>query len=176
MNNLETEITKNVYSVTTTLSVMMVIIYLLFYFNILANIPCNKSIKDVFYGQFVHIDIYHLFFNIYTLYSLSRIEREMGYKSFIYLLIFLLIFNTIVEYFLRYIFTNLKCSIGFSGILFGFITWDMVSKKQLDKELIISIILLIFLPSTNSQKVSFVGHTIGAISGITAAILWKKIS
>ena len=170
------EHTPRLTPVSSSLSITMAIIYLLYYFKVLTSIPCNKTIKDVFYGQFVHVDSYHLLFNLYTLYTLNRIELEMGYKPFMYLLIFLLIFNTIVEFVLRLLFKGLKCSIGFSGILFGFISWDIASKKKLDIELLISILLLAVIPTSKGEKVSLAGHVIGAVSGVFAALLWKRFN
>lgn len=70
----------------------------------------------------------------------------------------------------------MPCSIGFSGILFGLFTWELVSKKKFDVEILIAMIIMVVGPSLRSKKVSLSGHAIGAVSGIIAGISWKYIN
>ena len=166
----------NNFPISSFIGISMIIIFLLFNTQIITSIPCGKSVYDVFSSQFIHIDITHLISNLYALYAISRVENEMGIESFTWLLIFLLSFNTIVEFLLRQIYKDLPCSIGFSGILFGLMTWELVSKKKVDTELIIAIAIMVVGPSLNNKNVSFSGHLVGAISGVMAGIIWKYIN
>jgi len=161
--------------ISSFIAISMIIIFFIFNAKIINNVPCGKGIKDVFISNFVHINFTHLLSNLHALYALSRVEEEMGFKSFMWLLIFLLIFNTLAEFALRNIWKDMKCSIGFSGILFGMMTWELIVKKKLDNELMIAIIIMIAGPSLRTKKASLSGHVIGAVSGIVGALIWKKV-
>ena len=162
--------------VSTFIAISIIVIFLLFNAKVVTAVPCDKSINNVFMSNFVHIESTHLIFNLYALYTISRVEQEIGFKSFIWLLIFLLIFNTLVELLVRHVWKDSKCSIGFSGILFGLFTWELVSKKELDAQLMLAILLMVVGPSLQNKQVSFTGHAVGAISGIIAAIIWKFVN
>lgn len=159
--------------VSTFLAISIIIIFLLFNAKVVNAVPCGKGIHDVFMSNFVHIDVMHLVSNLYALYALSRVEQEMGLQSFVWLLIFLLIFNTIAEFAARKIWKDMKCGIGFSGILFGMMTWELVSKKKFDVAIMLAIVIMVVGPSLQSKKVSLSGHAIGAASGIVGALIWK---
>ena len=92
----------------------------------------------------MYIDFYHLIGNLIAFYGLSRIEQNLGTKNFILLIVFLLVFNTIAETIIYKLFPCIKCSIGFSGVLFGLITWELIKNKQLDITLIASILFMVF--------------------------------
>ena len=143
--------------------------------NILSQIPCGTNINNVFMSNFTHIDLSHLMSNLYALYAISRVEKQMGFKSFFWLLVFLLIFNTLVTWLARVYIKNWKCSIGFSGILFGLLTWEISSQKSVDINIIISIVIMVVTPSLNSTNISLIGHTLGAISGVIGGLLWKYL-
>ena len=162
--------------VSVFIALSMIVIFLLFNVQVINAVPCGKSVNQVFMSQFVHVDTMHLISNLYALYAISRVEQEMGFKSFIWLLIFLLAFNTLVAFIARQIWKELPCSIGFSGVLFGLMTWELVSKQKFDVELMLAIVIMVVGPSLKSKKVSLSGHAIGAVSGIIAGILWKFIN
>ena len=162
--------------VSTFFALSIIIIFLLFNAQVITSIPCGKNITDVFMSQFVHIDTLHLISNLYALYAMSRLEQEMGLKPFICLLIFLIIFISLSELLMRHIWKDLPCSIGFSGILFGLMTWELASKQKIDIEMIFAIIIITVGPSLKNKKISLSGHIIGAIAGITAGILWKYLN
>lgn len=157
------------------ISTSIIVVFSLYFTTAIKTIPCGKDIMSVFLGNFIHIDPYHLLANLFGLYSLARIEREIGTTKFIGLLVFLLLFTSITEVALHKMYDKIPCSIGFSGVLFGLIAWEMVSKRELDFVLVLSIFMLVSAPSVNNPKASFIGHGIGAVSGIIGGILWKKI-
>jgi membrane associated rhomboid family serine protease len=162
--------------VSMFIALSIIVVFLLFNAQVVTAIPCGESVHHVFMRKFVHVDYTHLVSNLYALYAISRVEQEMGFKSFIYLLIFLLSFNTLTVFISKHIWKDLKCSIGFSGILFGLMTWEIVSKKSFDVELIFAILVMTVTPSLKRNNISLSGHAIGAFSGITAGILWKYIN
>ena len=160
----------------TFIGVSLVTIFVLFNAKVLNNIPCGNSISDVFASNFCHIDFIHLCSNIFALYTLSSVEKEMGYKSFVWLLIFLVLLNTLIEYMFRIVFAYKECSIGFSGILFGFMFYVIFSKQKFDIEIFVAAVITVSLPSmSGSHKISLSGHAIGALSGIIGALSWRKL-
>jgi membrane associated rhomboid family serine protease len=169
-------LSKNLKSipVTSFIAVSLIIIFSLYFTTIVKTIPCGKDILSIFFGNFVHTDPYHILANLYALYALSRVEKKIGTKQFFGLVVFLLIFNTLFETGLRYINKDLSCSIGFSGVLFGVMTWELTSRKEIDFYIVSAIVAMVLLPSMKNPNVSLSGHLTGAISGVIGGILWRK--
>lgn len=160
--------------VSTFLGVVIIVVFSLYFTTAIKTLPCGKNVMTSFYSNFVHVEPSHLIVNIYALYALSRVEETIGAKKFMSLIIFALIFNTIVEAVI-YKWKNIPCSIGFSGVLFTILTWDLVTTKKLDLYLSTSVISMVLVPSLLDEKVSFTGHAVGAVSGVIAGLLWNKI-
>jgi len=162
--------------ICTFIATSIIVVFLLFYFKLISSVKCTKSIDTIIINNFVHVDFLHLLSNLYALYSISRVEKDMGIKSFVGLLVFLLIINSLAEFFIQFIWKDSPCTIGFSGILFGLFTWELTYKNKIDSQLILAIILMVIQPSLHNEKVSLSGHIIGAVSGIIAGFLWKFIN
>ena len=160
--------------VSLFLATSLIVIFLLYATTIIKSVPCNKDLLSVFYGNFVHIDIYHLLGNIFALYALARVEIALGTKTFFGLIIFLIIFNSLIEILVYKLIPGLTCSIGFSGVLFGIMTWELVTNRKLDYVLVVSIIFMVVLPSFQNKNVSLLGHSVGAFSGIIGGLIWVK--
>lgn len=175
IRKMENQYFKNI-PVSLFLATSIVVVFSLYLTTAIKTIPCEKDIMSIFIGNFIHIDPYHLLANLFGLYSLARIERQIGTKRFIGLLIFLLLFTSITEVAIHKLYDKMPCSIGFSGVLFGLIAWEMVTNRELDFVLLTSIIMLVAAPSINNPKASLTGHAVGAISGIIGGIIWKKLS
>ena len=165
---------KNV-PVSAFFSVVIIIIFLLYFTTIFKTIPCGNTVLEQFYSNFIHTDIYHISANLYALYALSRVERKMGTKKFLYLIIFLLAFNTLLEILAKKLKPELQCSIGFSGVLYGVMTWELVTEKDLDIYILSSIIIMTVLPSLKSKNISLLSHGIGAFSGVISALVYRNI-
>ena len=161
--------------ITNFIIIILFIIFSLYRTLFLTSLPCKKNLLSVFLSNFVHIDFYHLIANLFVLYSLIRIELEIGFKKFFFLITFLTLFNTILELFYFKLYPTSKCSIGFSGVIFGLLTWELVKNKKLDFTLLAYIIMIVIAPSVNNPQVSLSGHAIGAFSGIISGILYNKI-
>jgi membrane associated rhomboid family serine protease len=110
--------------------------------------------------------------NLYAIYAISRVERKLGTKKFIYLTIFILIINTILETIAKSLKPSLPCSIGFSGVLFGIMTYELVSEKDLDIYILSSIAIMLAAPSMKNNNVSLISHAIGAFTGIIGGLLY----
>jgi len=161
--------------VSLFLAVSIVVVFALYVTTSIKTIPCGKDILSSFYNNFVHIEPYHLMANLFALYALARVERDIGPKRFGFLIVFLLLFTSIAEVIGHKLFSNLPCSIGFSGILFGVMAWELTTKKDFDIFIVLSIVGIVVTPSMQDPKASLVGHAVGAIAGIIGGILWKSI-
>lgn len=165
---------KNI-PVSVSIAILIIIIYSLYLTSAIRTLPCGKNLISIFYSNFVHTKISHLAVNIFALYALSNVEKDIGPRRFFGLIIFLLVFNTIVEFLLRKIFNSIPCSIGFSGILFGISAWELVTTREFDLLLILSIMAMVMVPSIEDKKASLIGHVIGSISGVIGGLIWNKL-
>ena len=161
--------------VSSLLAVIIIVIFALYFTTAIKTIPCGKDVMSQFYSNFVHVKPWHLITNLFTLYALSRVEENIGSKKFFSLIAFSLVVNTLLEVGLHKI-IKLPCSIGFSGVLFSVITWEMVTTKTFDLYLLLSIFAMVIIPSLQSKKVSLTGHLVGAISGVISGLLWTKLA
>ena len=162
--------------ISMTIGIIIIIIFSLYQTNAIKSLPCNKGIIDNFKGTFIHIDQIHLLFNIYGLYTLSRVEIKLGKRKFLILILFLLLSNSILETFMYHLLPTIPCSIGISDLLFGILSYEIVSKQGINVNVLIAIFLSVLLPSLQLENVSFSGHIIGAINGIISGIIYSKIS
>lgn len=168
--------TKNIQDIPVTafIAVSLVIVFSLYFTSAIKTLPCDKDMISIFFGNFVHTDPYHIMANLYALYALSRVEQQLGAKQFFSLITFLLVFNTLFETGLHYIKKDLPCSIGFSGVLFGIMTLEIVLNKDIDFYIFTSIAAIVLLPSIQNPKSSLTGHVVGSISGIIGSLLYSK--
>ena len=165
---------KNV-PVSAFLAVVITVVFSLYFTTAIKTIPCGKDVMSSFYANFIHIETQHLIINLYALYALSRVEEKIGSKRFITLVVFSLILNTVIESAIHK-FRNTPCSIGFSGVLFSILTWEMATTRKVDAYLISAVAAMVVVPSLLDKNVSFVGHAVGAISGIITGLLYSKLS
>ena len=166
---------KHVPTASSLLGVVIVVIFLLYFTAILKTIPCGNTLMTRFINNFIHVDIEHLVYNLYALFVLSRVEREVGTQVFVSIVVFSLIVNTVIETIVHSINSEIPCSIGFSGVIFSVLTWELIAKRKLDYHLLFVIAAMIILPALQDKKSSIVGHSIGALTGIIAGLMWVKI-
>lgn len=162
--------------VSLFIAVSVVIVFALYVTAAIKTIPCDKNMMSIFFSNFVHLEPSHLIANLFALYNLARVEKQLGPKKFGCLIVFLLFFTTIVEVTAHKLFSELKCSIGLSGILFGIMSWELTTKRGLDLMIVLSIIGVVVTPTVqNSKGSSLLGHAVGAIAGVIGGILWKMV-
>lgn len=161
--------------VSTFISICLILVYSLYVTNIIKRVPCDNNLDSQMISNFVHFEYSHLLSNLFGLYSLSRVEKEIGPKKFIYLCVSLLILNSIFEIIIHKLRPSVKCSVGFSGVLFGITTWEIMTKEKVNIYLLITIVLLIVIPSLKYKKISLTGHCIGALSGIIFGLVYNKL-
>jgi len=167
--------------VSKYLAVSIIIVFMLYTLNILKEIPCQNDMVGSMKSHFIHLEPMHIFSNLLALYALSRVENEMKSKKFLLLVAFIIVFSSVLEIAVRRIIPSIPCSIGFSGVLFGVMTWEMLCKKKIDLYLLASIIVMIATPSMTqkatgvSSNVSLVGHAIGAFAGALGGLVYRAI-
>jgi membrane associated rhomboid family serine protease len=162
------------YPICSFISVLIIIIFSLYFTNVIKTIPCEKDMKTIFITQFIHTDFFHLLSNLYGIYSLSRIELKVGPSKFFSLIIFLLIFSSILESLFHKL-VDTPCSIGFSGILYGVFTFEIMSlKENFDYNLLIAILVDTISQKFIKNNISLYGHIIGIISGVIGGFIFTK--
>ena len=130
---------------------------------------CKKSLFNSFIRQFYHAYITHLLSNLYVFFQLSYLLNNiLSFNSYLILVISLIILLTLTDYIL-YNNNLIKCSIGFSGVVFGIYTWVLLHNNTLTnnntKSLIIDLLVLLY-PSVVIPNISFIGHLSGIFAGL----------
>jgi membrane associated rhomboid family serine protease len=170
-NNLNIKLKR--IPITTSIIVILMIICCLYITTLVKIIPCGRDVLSSFYSNFIHIELSHLFVNIYVLYTLSIVEERIGSNKFFKLIITSLIINSIIETFLNKIF-NISCSIGFSAIIYSLIVWEFITTNGFDIYLISSLIIMIIIQYLYDHKSSLTGHFSGILTGIFIGFIYLK--
>ena len=103
------------------IGIFLILIYIGYNTEYFIKIPCENTITSKFLSNFVHVDSIHLLLNLLGLYIISNFEKEIGSKKFLTIVLSLVVMLTILEkMFLK------KCSIGFSGVLYGLFAYEMM--------------------------------------------------
>ena len=166
-NNPSTFIDLSCNLTTIFVITSLIVIFLLQVFSIIKMYTCNHTFVDIFISNFIHVDFLHLVSNITTLIYLSTIEQEIGSLHFTYLIIASLIMNTILESTIHRLFKT-KCSVGFSGILYSIIVFDIIYKREVDVFILFAFFTQLFISNT-----SITGHLIGCVSGLITGYLFS---
>ena len=116
--------------------------------------------------HFVHGSISHFLVNMYSLWLVSSLEKDLGRTRYIVYIAILMLVSPFVDDFIRRKFNinlNKFVSVGFSGVLFGLIT----IKSNLEGRIPFSLRPFISLGiiSFVSPGSSFIGHLSGIIVG-----------
>ena len=154
------------------IAILLIVVELLYATKTLRTIPCQNKINDLFLSNFVHTDIWHLLTNLYGLAVISKIEEVIGTRKFMLLIAFNLLTFVTIDYLYRKVF-NAKCSVGFSGILYGLLFYELIEMKQISVNLGLSVILYLAASQITNSSVSLSSHLIGIISGIISTYLMK---
>lgn len=161
------------------ISIILVIIYLGYNSGKLKTLPCGPGFLAAFERNFIHLDLTHLAANLGSFYVLSRIEAQNGSGNFFKVILLLLALTTTGEVVFK-LGQGSKCAIGFSGILFGLIAWELInSSGKINAQIILGLILAVAGTSLNNPKASLEGHALGAAAGVVAGIgnqIWKKMT
>lgn len=158
-------------------SSIIAIILLLIHFNSSQeNLPtiCVDGITNSVMRNFYHVDSPHLYVNLLTFKALSRIEMQIGSVNYLMLLISILVIASFLDYIVNSIF-SLKCSIGFSGVLFGLLAWEMVTQHEFSPYALLLLAVNVISPTIKNPQASLMGHGIGALAGVISGYLFKGL-
>jgi len=168
--NLDMKIWKT--ECTFSILILISIIFIFYNLDFFKNIPCDDSFSSILFRNFIHKDLFHLVSNIAGLVILYKIESSSGFNKFLFYFISILLLNTIIEYII-YHNSNINCSIGLSGIIFGFAVFELVNSSNCNVMAITALVAMLTLPSIKNSNVSIVGHLTGALSGLIIALFTK---
>lgn len=160
---------------TFAIFLAVIIVFGLYRTHVITNIPCKNDILSIFSRNFIHISSIHLLTNLAGLIILYKVESTLGLRRFGCVFTAVLLLNTIIEWVLYQIF-DLKCSIGLSGIIFGFAVFELVNSSSCTLSAIVALVAMLTLPSLKSSNVSIVGHLAGAFAGLIIALCYKYYS
>lgn len=161
--------------VFVSVSLMLIFIMVMYNYNIFTDVPCGDGVSKIVQRQFTHVSISHIMSNLFVFYLLSQMELKYGSQQFLLLLLQIVVICVGFEYLLQQI-TPVPCSIGFSGILFGLLAWELMQKNnhKIDIMFIIILVGIIIAPSLTNPRASLLGHAMGAVSGLVVA-QWYRI-
>ena len=123
------------------------------------------------FTTFVHINTYHLIANMVSMYTLGIYEKKIGSANLLKLVIILSLMTTVIEeVIMRTLNLDMKCVIGFSGVLLGLQVYSykydkisIINGKSMDK--LTAIIINLVLLHLSEPNASIIGHGVGLLSG-----------
>ena len=138
--------------------------------NNIANIAniCENNFLNSIFRNFYHVNTAHLIINLFSFYVLSEVEILIGSGQYIILLLTILLISSILDFIITLLFPNITCSIGFSGILFGLLAWEMMALHNFNFFVLMLLIFNVITPTMINPRASLIGHSIGAFSGVIA--------
>lgn len=159
---------------TFTILLAIVTVYCLYHFQYWKNVPCENDFTNILFRNFIHTNTFHFISNLAGLIILYKVESSTGFNHFACIFTSILILNSFVEWVLYKNF-DLSCSIGLSGIIFGFAVFELLTLSDCTLSAITGLVAMITLPSIKSTDISIVGHLVGVLSGIVVALMYKCV-
>ena len=104
---------------------------------------------------------------------LSRIESKLGSLKFALLILSIVLLDSVMEVVMHKYF-DVACGVGFSGVLMGLASWELVMQGEVDLYLLLAIAVRAISPSFQDKRASLVGHAIGALSGLMIGLIMRR--
>lgn len=146
---------------TPIVSVISVILAIVF-FSEFPNVKCSENgLQDIMMNTLRHGGIHHLLSNVISFFYLSHLERSMGPLKFGSSILFLMVVTSVLHLLIK----TRRCSVGFSGVLFGLLTYDFLKKRGKNLNNIGLIIMMHIVPHLGNTRLSHLGHLYGIIAG-----------
>lgn len=158
--------------VTAFVTVVIITISALYFFGIMKEVPCGDGVVKGLNRAFIHGSYSHIVSNLFAFMVLSRIEEKYGSGFFASLIVQLLVATTLMELIAKQ-FMHVQCSIGFSAVLFGLVSWELMNERNIDMALFLALAAMVVSPSINNPRASLFGHAVGAIAGVIVALYFK---
>ena len=155
---------------------LMIILTLIYLSSPEKYIDCtNNNFKQHLVHSFIHTSPGHLLTNLYSLYSLSYLERSYGSFRYALISVFSLLFSTWIQTLLSkqlwWPFTT--CSVGFSAVILGVVIFDRLSANNwiVDFAQLQNMLVLLILPFIRNPRTSLTGHFSGILAGVIMGII-----
>lgn len=158
--------------VTSFMITVLIVVFAMYSIGVLKDIPCGEGVLKGLNRTFIHANWKHIASNLFAFIVLSRIEDRYGPKFFGILIVNLLVITTMIEL-LAFQFFNVPCSVGFSGIIFGLISWELMNEKDINLTLFLGLAGMVVYPTLQDSKASLLGHGIGAVAGLLVSAYYK---
>ena len=69
----------------------------------------------------------------------------------------------------------MNCSIGLSGVIFGFAIFELMNVSSCTLAAATALVAMITLPSIKNASIDIVGHLTGVMAGLIVALLFKYL-
>jgi membrane associated rhomboid family serine protease len=171
------ETPKSLKQVPVTCSICMLLtIVFLMYGTQQIKKPCGNDVVSIALSNFVTIDVAQLIINLYTMYALSYLEVQLGSARYLKLIVLSIGLNTGLEWGVHKKYTDLPCSLGFSGVIVSLILISITMNKNINVWVLsVLIIFSMYLTLRDSNSVSkYIGHVVGAVSGLMLGLMVKN--
>ncbi len=149
--------------VTNLLTGLMIVIFGLYQTSTITHLPCEQNILSILVRNYIHLDPIHLFINLMVFYQLSFLETQLHSWNYLILIAILTCLQSLLQIILNQI-VPLVCSIGFSGILYGLVTYQLM-QNHATKAQLLSFLTSVILISLAIPNLSLSGHIVGCLSG-----------
>lgn len=121
---------------------------------------CENTLKNAVIRQFLHGSTVHFTSNIFVMMDVSaNIMNKITVGKFVILILLIFVLCVLMDWMFYH-----ECSIGLSGVVFGLVTWLMLSNRGISKRVAIDLGVLLY-PSVINSKISFGGHAMGIVAG-----------
>lgn len=146
-------------NVTDLVSLLFIVIYLVP--NNIIDI-CRSTLVNSFLRTVIHDNIAHLAINLASFRNISNaLIAKLSTKTYVQILILLWILDGLSDYFSI---STKTCSVGFSGVIFGLITYYFLEVSD-DYMFVMSQLLLLLVPGLLIPGISNFGHMLGILNG-----------
>lgn len=149
--------------VSIVLGVALSVVFGLYRGNVVQGIDCGNNVGAAIVRDFTHVDIMHFIVNMASFAYVSGVEAREGSVKYLAVVGGILILSALATVGLTAM-LNLRCSIGFSGVVLGLMAYGLVTSDLKQFWIPLAYLLLVSVLPTSSN-VSISGHLIGLGAG-----------
>ena len=155
--------------VSISIAILLAAIYGAYSTGTLTEIPCQNTLLNSAVRDFIHVDSYHLIVNLLGLYYVSTLEQKVGPLHYTAVISGIVAISAVLTFFVTKVLA-VNCSIGFSGVILGLMSYTL-ARRGLHVSWQPILYLIAVSASSRSPNVSVSGHLIGIVSGLLVALL-----
>jgi len=169
------DVKSNFWSTTGIVTLTLIAIQI---FASNSLLDCNDTgIQRQVLHSLIHGSATHLLVNIFTFIQLYRLEQILGSRDYFILIVIILIMSSILYWLLNKLLygSEVICSVGFSGVLFGLLVWSrmVINGGTFNLQEILLWSGLLIIPVLQNPRISLLGHLSGLLVGL---MLWPFLS